>query len=341
MKFRGKELFKSEVSRSMFQAITLHMVRPSSCISADETYDIQSMDFAQHAACLSDFSGLGILHLDLARINGSPKTSQTLSYLLVLVPPLRSRGITLCQMPHSVETVAAALQLIDECRSLDSVLKKWPSQMPAEWKYCREGPVYDSPGENAYEQAETYLGAIDQYYDVWVAGVWNSWRCARMFVNAIIMRCYSWLSAESTDDVLEEPDFIHAQQTMQEMADDICASVPFHLGHGLPTCMADPFLPPEHFREAMKQRQGNGLTAYFLLWPLFVARSASTISQTQRAWIRGRLVAMATRFGIHQARSLISLGDCDPKRPLFAETWDESQIENSWEHVNLYTSGAV
>lgn len=92
-----------------------------------------------------------------------------------------------------------------------------------------------------------------------------------------------------------------------ELVDDICASVPFLLGHDLSRMK----LPSTDGRKEtgtipQTEKKGGGSTParrYSLLWPLYVASSAPPIPQAQRAWMRLQL-RMITEGSETQARSL-------------------------------------
>lgn len=59
----------------------------------------------------------------------------------------------------------------------------------------------------------------------------------------------------------------------------------------------DPILTPTTAAEAFG--------GYSLVWPLYVACNATTVSQVQRDWLRGRLYVIGTRFGLTGAQVLV------------------------------------
>lgn len=71
----------------------------------------------------------------------------------------------------------------------------------------------------------------------------------------------------------------------------------------------------------------RSLGAYYLIWPLFVAQAAITISPYQRRWIRGRLTYISRNFGLQQAKLLATSNECQAQsgRPLFTRPVAETR----------------
>ena len=44
---------------------------------------------------------------------------------------------------------------------------------------------------------------------------------------------------------------------------------------------------------------------YSLVWPLYVAANAETVSQRQRDWLSGRLFFIGSKFGLTSAQILV------------------------------------
>ena len=272
-------------------------------------------------------------------IGNMQNVNTKLTQFTILVPALRARSIELLEKPYNKSSAEEVTEFIHECRTFDAMLSSWPSTIPDDWQYFTTTRKDDEPLTYDYEHSELFPGDVDIYYDGWVACVWNSWRCSRMFVNAIIIRCVRYLASPATD-LCEDPNYIIAKERLQTMVDGVCSSVPFYFGYKLPQSQKNEpsFLGTP---EGLKCWEPKALAVYFLLWPLFVARSAVTVPAKQRAWLRGRMMAILMRFGTVHAKMLVDIGDNDEKRPLFADHWDASMFENIFESSNLYASGGV
>ena len=200
---------------------------------------------------------------------------------------------------------------LSELRWMDEALVTWSDMMPDIDRYqSTESPVnLDDLEFNLQEH---------QYRDNWSHRLWNNYRTQRIFANALAYRCLVALGEDTTDCVLN----------MQVLADEICSSLPAemretHIG-------GEPFIPSP-----------QAIIAFFLLWPLFVARGILTLSQSQRDWIRRRMVAIAERYQIRRSMSLVKASDLDERTPLFLERWDDDAIENAWEISFQYGCGAI
>src|SRR5665213_2959597 len=112
-----------------------------------------------------------------------------LTQYIVLMPALRTRANRLLERPSNESSAEEVTEFIRECKVFDAMLASWPSTVPEDWQYFTISKQRDVPLNGNYEHLELYPGHVDIYYDGWVACVWNSWRCTRMFVNAMILRC--------------------------------------------------------------------------------------------------------------------------------------------------------
>lgn len=160
------------------------------------------------------------------------------------------------------------------------------------------------------DHSGTYLGKFDVYCDVWVSSIWSTYRIMRLFLQAIVLRCIAWL-CESTvacsnlEDHLPDPALLpaltNARTVLRKMVDEICASVPYHIGFDTnaehPThLLSTSYLSPPEFAN---NHAPKALGGFFLVWPLLVARSVTIIPQEQKIWLKGRMMHVANNFGIH------------------------------------------
>ena len=109
-------------------------------------------------------------------------------------------------------------QILTKAAAMEATLCNWPEVVPLEWNPVRV-PSKDVPS-SILKTGNIYQDHCDLYYDITVCSIWNSWRLARLKVLAITAR----LSPPSS------PAQHAAISTIQSLADDICASVPFCMG---------------------------------------------------------------------------------------------------------------
>lgn len=113
--------------------------------------------------------------------------------------------------------------LFTKAVELDAELSVWPNSIPEQWH-----PVSVS-SENLYPSivaAGLYGDYCHVYHSIHVVHNYNLWRTTRLSLLNIILRCCTALG--------DDPTFIntaaHATKEQQKLVDDICASIPFHLG---------------------------------------------------------------------------------------------------------------
>ena len=128
----------------------------------------------------------------------------------------------------------------------------------------REGCVASS-----IRNAGLYQYHCDIYPSISIASIWNKYRLSRLTAQSIILSCLSHCPSYATM-IARAPH--PCQNAIQLLADDICASVPFHLGDRIkPGRIGDRDVkyPREEGKEVSEEQFSNGTS---LRWVQF-ARS--------------------------------------------------------------------
>lgn len=140
--------------------------------------------------------------------------------------------------------------------------------------------------------SEPSLSVLSEYYDVyddiWTAGVVNSCSASSILINESLIVQLAFLRdnyARDCNEILELDGRISkARNTIIDLIDDICASVPYLLQSNLAVA-------------------GVGL-----LWSLYVSAQisprAAPVHATTRSWITGRLEKIGAELGVRQATTL-------------------------------------
>ncbi|WEW54715.1 hypothetical protein PRK78_000138 [Emydomyces testavorans] len=132
--------------------------------------------------------------------------------------------------------------------------------------------------------------------DFYAVNVWNGYYSARITLNATIFKYFSQLQSSSSPLDPPLPGEIYEkieqdQRDMNQVAKDICATVPFALGMvrwDSNTVSVDP--------------TGTcALGGFLLLWPLYLAAEAADAQLDLRAWVISRFEYIGRSFGINQA----------------------------------------
>ncbi|KAH8660948.1 hypothetical protein BGZ60DRAFT_471771 [Tricladium varicosporioides] len=201
------------------------------------------------------------------------------------------------------ESLSKRDEVIAEALEIDEDFLSVASNMPTEYKPA----VFLSEGntELAYERY------YHVYSDIWMANVWNNLRACRLLLHEEINKQIENDSSRSTT-FAEAKQHELSMQALHQMTFDICATVPQYSGY-LPVLTGG--------RGSVEPPAAAGI--YFLLWPLFNAGKLAG-SDSQRAWIIGRLRYIGKAAGIHQAFHLADVLEKEKK----IEAWAAWKIGN-------------
>jgi hypothetical protein len=180
---------------------------------------------------------------------------------------------------ENVTSIVASLSVLD----LDYV--EWTHNLPPEFA-STEVLVGDDSHSN-----EVYGNHYLRYSSIWIAGVWNNYRCARTLTNELLRNLASYLlQSGNTPDDEEQPSYENilntAIETLHTLSNDVFASVPF-------------------FLSTAKQDIPRALAGNLILWPLYLASQTSTASDEMRRWAANRLEYIAEGMGVQQAVSMV------------------------------------
>ncbi|KAK4497609.1 hypothetical protein PRZ48_010262 [Zasmidium cellare] len=110
---------------------------------------------------------------------------------------------------------------IERAQDIEKDLEQWTRCIPAHWMFSRHRDM-SWPTEYAFNNR------CDVYYDIQVAANWNCYRRARLTLLETIIGLIDLLSFSV------RPDLMALKHTslagMEQISEDICASIPFHMG---------------------------------------------------------------------------------------------------------------
>lgn len=121
---------------------------------------------------------------------------------------------------------------IAEAKRIDVRLLAWARNVPDYWQ-----PVKLISGQDIDTSIPTYRSVCEVYPTCQIATIWNLWRVQRLLivkirVSALYMILYGRQSEAIDDQILaRNQDFVECKQTLQELVDSICYSIPFYLGN--------------------------------------------------------------------------------------------------------------
>lgn len=181
--------------------------------------------------------------------------------------------------------------IIPALLALDAEYTEWASRCPPQFIYTTV---------NLKERSdEVFSDHYHIYPSIWVAKIWNGYRCVRILVNELLVdqlnhlfqRPKTSLPVQDGNTCAYENQILASNSMLLQLAHDICASVPYCLGY-------DNALDPA-LREPPRAASGN-----LLLWPLYSAAVTGMVSPMMRDWVAGRLMLIGEVIGIKQAIAL-------------------------------------
>lgn len=186
--------------------------------------------------------------------------------------------------------------------SIDANLADWVNDLPWEYSYMTR----------TKGRADDFLcGYYHVYKSARKAAVWNTYRCARILVNDLILIS---LAPDSTPQALDNEQCRAAQALMNQLSNEICASVVFHLW-GDYSVRNSPYTP-------------KAAAGHALLWPLYLAGLFGH-TNPMRSFVITQLEKIGDLMGIQQATSLANLLRMDKE----IKVWDKMMMNNVIEEL--------
>lgn len=136
-------------------------------------------------------------------------------------------------------------------------------------------------------------GKVDAYFDLYVAGLWNTACTFRLLLLDMIVRLSKVLN--------DNDSYVSEQQHALTLVEDIAASIPFHLAENLQVFLRD---TQGENAAARKTKPGRPIGGLLLLHPLCIASKLSIVPPPLQTYTRECLEWIATNMGIGQASLL-------------------------------------
>ncbi|KAF2835070.1 hypothetical protein M501DRAFT_989255 [Patellaria atrata CBS 101060] len=274
VKMRGAGEFNTEQSFNLFRAVRSVMLTSS---------------IARHKD-IEDFpSPNGWRLVDDLEENAANR----LTLISMSLPKIRTKAHTLLGQPKTDSTLASVLELIELAQKVDRDLDDWFRNVPPSWGHRTISVCHNTAAEDI-AQAEEWPGPIHTYEDIFIASIVNDHRVGRICCQSVLVAAAAWLAPKAA--VTADPMGQAASYQVQQLVDDICASVPFHMKYHY---QADALLSNHD------QGAAEAMGAYLLVWPLYVCLNVPTLEERQRLWLRGRMTFVGKEFGLNQAQVLL------------------------------------
>ena len=191
--------------------------------------------------------------------------------------------------------------LVDAC-AINQELTSWAQSVPPEWQWFTAG-FLDIPTDVPRERF-VYDGRIDVYFDLFVATIWNFYRAIRIKVLKIVLDCFNVMCIPSHGTLASQRQTVI--EDLQGLVDDICGSIPFHLGTKMiPGYLDNPSVEFPYITTkatSVHRRAAAASGGWFLIEPysepLAVAIEVTCIRDGQREWLLTQLSRIAELYNV-------------------------------------------
>jgi len=180
-----------------------------------------------------------------------------------------------------------SVNIVTSLCALDNEYQNWTKELPPEFVFTETS--VDPPCK------EVFGNYYYTYSSIWIANVWNHYRCARILANELIRDQISHLMSHENHDPLQNQSIIldneqvtyetilaKATSTIRTLSNEMVNSVPFYLSPNTP--------------DAPRALVGN-----LILWPLYLASQTTTATDEMRVWAAERLGYIHETMGVLQA----------------------------------------
>ena len=279
VKYRGKHGFKTDISRRLFASVQTQTISHAvkECVPPDKLWD----NWMEIMPCSAP-NRLTLVKSEVANL-------------------LSSAG---CIFSNSHAVVdSQLLSLACSARDVQKQLMIWACTVPVEWT--------PKPAQNTspatLSKFQAYGTRMDMYPDIWVVSFWNTYRVLHITVQIVIATC--WAMMKVTHGVPSDSDISPetTPNTIQELVDDVCASVPFCLGdrtEGEPDAVEYPCA--EGLKVPIdRQRVAVSVSGWFLIGPITGCLMVGGLREAQVQWLKSQLSRITKLYGD------ISLGEVD------------------------------
>lgn len=212
---------------------------------------------------------------------------------------LRATTQSITKMPPSHNEAYLIPSLLEDAADLEQRLAQWHESIPDSWL-----PTRISAPDEITPTLQLYQDYCDVYKSMFVASLWNKLRLSQISVRFTVLALLDYQPATSVNIKKR----LHSQSGIQQIADDICASVPYYIGDRMrPGRAGEPRInyprvpgrPPimDHYQT------GPALGGWALILPLStLIRMRISLRGGQRDWIRGQMGRTARIYNINLAK---------------------------------------
>ena len=184
-------------------------------------------------------------------------------------------------------------RLMNEAIALDQAFANWQETRSRDFRPWTVSSVSQPQTESKLEVGY-WPGRVDMYFDLYVAGVWNTARMARVLLLDLILKLSNALN-DNHNYSHEHQDALRGDAL--HLVEDIISSMPFSLAEDLQGFLQD----RAKENTATKIQPGIPVGGLLLMHPVYIVSRLSIVPEKMREYMRDCLEWIATNMGIGQA----------------------------------------
>ncbi|KAM0511383.1 hypothetical protein ACHAPE_009898 [Trichoderma viride] len=205
-------------------------------------------------------------------------------------------------------------EIIRKALKIDADLVSLMISVPPSWEYATVNvPMLDGkPIVQGFWGDNYHI-----YHSISASTIWNNYRSARIIIQELIIDTIKDLELLTNDNIgSPQRSYLvnQARQTVLQMVEDICASVPYILGMEmedsghLKVCGLGASIAHEvDTGVTLSSFQITGAGGLTVMWPLLVAANSGVAGNELRKWITACLDKIGHSMGINQALAMSKL----------------------------------
>jgi len=139
---------------------------------------------------------------------------------------MRARVKEILSQEESPDKLVKLEALTRAAQKVDSDLEAWVSSLGHHWGPITVAIQFDTPHDPS--QVEQWPGPVHIYDDLFTANITNDYRISRIFCQKVLLACTAEIQRTRKDPWIYSVSQ-RARYISQQMVDEICASVPFHM----------------------------------------------------------------------------------------------------------------
>ncbi|PON22883.1 hypothetical protein TGAM01_v208138 [Trichoderma gamsii] len=205
-------------------------------------------------------------------------------------------------------------EIIRKALKIDADLVSLMISVPPLWEYATVNvPILDGkPIVQGFWGDNYHI-----YHTISSSTIWNNYRSARIIIQELIIETIRDLDTLTNDDIgSPQRSYLvnQTRQTVLQMVEDICASVPYILGmeiedsgHLKVSALGASIAHGVNMKAALSSFQVTGAGGLTIMWPLLVAADSVVAGSELRIWITACLDKIGHSMGINQALAMSKL----------------------------------